>query len=107
LSSTYTSASIIDDDGDYLVDDDDEFLVQNVIAYTYMNTSTSRVDLSTSSDGGATFGNPVGIWLNKLGSRRNIFKFYNLGRYNEVIFQFRFWGLSRFVLTDGVADVIQ
>ena len=107
LSSTYTSASIIDDDGDYLVDDDDEFLVQNVIAYTYMNMSTSRVDLSTSSDGGATFGNPVGIWLNKLGSRRNIFKFYNLGRYNEVIFQLRFWGLGRFVLTDGIADVIQ
>ena len=103
--SASSNAYIIDDSGNYLVDNEDEDLVDNFISYT--TKSSSRVDLSTSSDGGNTFGNSVGIWLNKLGSRRNIFKFYNLGRYNEVIFQFRFWGLGRFVLTDGIADVIQ
>jgi hypothetical protein len=88
---------IIDNDGDYLIDGD---------VYTYVkNSLTARVDLSVSSDGGVTFGNPKGIYLNKTGKRRNIFKFYNLGRYNEITFQFRFWGLSRFVLSDGVADV--
>jgi hypothetical protein len=104
-TSSSGSAYIIDNDGEYLIDNEDEDLIDNFVSYT--TKSSSRVDLSTSSDGGNTFGNPVGIWLNKLGSRRNIFKFYNLGRYNEVIFQLRFWGLSRFVLTDGVADVIQ
>ena len=67
----------------------------------------SRVDLSVSSDGGSTFGNPVGMMLNSNGQRRNIFKFYNLGRFNEVIFQLRFWGIGRFVLTNGVAEVVQ
>ncbi len=70
------------------------------------NEIDARVDLSTSSDGGITFGNPFGLWLNNSGKRRNIFKFYNLGRYNEVIFQFRFYGLGRFVLSDGEADIV-
>jgi hypothetical protein len=85
------------------------FIINNVTFPIEQGTNEedSRVDLCSSSDGGVSFGNSIGINLNKTGSRRNIFKFYNLGRYNEVIFQFRFWGMGRFVLTNGVADVIQ
>lgn len=98
---------LIDNDDDYIIDNDNDYLIDDE-TYTYVrNDLTARVDLSTSSDGGATFGNPKGIYLNKTGQRRNIFKFYNLGRYNEITFQFRFWGLSRFVLTDGICDVTQ
>lgn len=71
------------------------------------NILNARVDLSCSSDGGITFGNEKGVYFNAYAKRRNIFKFYNLGRYNEVIFQFKFWGFNRFVLTNGVAEVTQ
>lgn len=70
------------------------------------NHLPARVDLSASSDGGTTFGNQKGIYLNEFASRRNILKFYNLGRYNEVTFCFKFWGFDRFVLTDGVVEVV-
>lgn len=105
--STVVSAMsyIIDNEGNYLVDNEGNQLIDNEITYVE-NKQSSRVDLSISSDGGVTFGDPVGIYLNKEGQRMNIFKFYNLGRYNEITFQFRFWGLSRFVLTDGVCDII-
>ena len=101
---------------EYIVDNEDEYMIDNTGAYLIsdeddlvaINTYPgARVDLSTSSDGAVTFGNPKGIYLNTVGDRRNIFKFYNLGRYNEISFQFKFWGLGRFVLTDGIADVIK
>jgi hypothetical protein len=89
--------------------DRSSFIVNNITFPIEQGTdeNDARVDLCTSSDGGVTFGNTTGIQLQPLGKRRNIFKFYNLGRYNEVIFQFRFWGFGRFVLTNGVAEVTQ
>ena len=66
-----------------------------------------RVDLSVSQDGGQTFGNNVGIKLNNLSKRQNMFKFYNLGRFNEITFQFRFYGKGRFVVTDGILEILQ
>ena len=65
----------------------------------------ARIDISTSSDGGVTFGGSKGEVLNGVGKRRNILESYNLGRYNEITFQFRFWGKGRFVLGDGVVDI--
>jgi hypothetical protein len=109
IGSYAVDSYIIDNDGNYLIDNDGDQIIYQVMDYSAIAsaTSNSRVDLSTSSDGGVTFGNPVGIYLNSTGHRRNIFKYYNLGRYNEVTFQFRFWGLGRFVLTDGVCDCTQ
>ena len=101
----YGDEQVIDNNGNYLIDNDGDYLTTRAITSAY-NTSNSRVDLSTSSDGGITFGDPFGIYLNGRGKRRNIFKFYNLGRYNEIIFQLRFYGLGRFVLTNGEVDAV-
>lgn len=110
ISSPITvQENIVDNQSNYMPDDANEYIALKDADgnITYNILPSMRVDLCTSSDGAATFGNPVGIYLNTIGKRRNIFKYYNLGRYNEVTFQFRFWGLGRFVLTDGVAEVAQ
>jgi len=104
LTTTEITTLLVDNDGKFLIDNDGDYLSYTAEVYTY--GSSSRVDLSLSQDGGITFGNPKGIYLNSTG-RKNIFKFYNLGRTNELIFQFRFWGVGRFVLTDGVVEIAQ
>lgn len=106
LTEVTVTDSLIDNTGKYLVDNNGTQLGTGGTTTTCVPL-LPRIDLSTSSDGGITFGNPFGITLNNYGNRRNILKFYNLGRYNEIIFQFRFWGMSNFVLTNGVAEVSQ
>ena len=71
------------------------------------NTSISnmRVDLSISRDGGYTFGNTISQNLNPTGNRINRMIFQRLGRANDVTFQLQFWGLSEFVVTDGLVEL--
>ena len=57
-----------------------------------------RVLLSLSKDGGTSFGTVVSRVLNKLGNRPNISRFSQLGSQNDLVFQFRFEGLDRFVV---------
>lgn len=64
-----------------------------------------RVDASISYDGGVAFGNIFSKKLNPLGKRKNKFNYYDLGRANDLTFQFRFWGDGRFVCTDGYVDI--
>jgi len=98
---------LVDNDAypDYIIDNDGDYLIDGETFSYVKNSLNCRVDLSVSSDGGVTFGKPKGIYLNKTGKRKNTFKSYSLGRYNEISFQFRFWGLNRFVLSDGIAEV--
>jgi hypothetical protein len=103
--STNFDEYIVDNTTQYMLENNSDFVTDGKKLLPYNNYASARVDISTSSDGAVTFGNPFGIWLNTFGKRRNIFNIYNLGRYNEVTFQFRFWGFGRFVLTDGVADI--
>jgi len=66
-----------------------------------------QVGLSVSKDGGMTFGT---IWtkdLNPRGNFRNRLIYWNLGAANDFVLQFRFWGMGRFVATDGLMDVYQ
>lgn len=67
----------------------------------------SRVDMSLSYNGGVSFGNIVGHELNPLGKRQNKFTHYQLGRMNEITFQFRFWGSGRFVCANGYLEYYQ
>jgi hypothetical protein len=65
------------------------------------------VGLSVSRDGGEQFGN---IWtqrLNPRGKFKNRLIYWQLGTANDFIPQFRFWGLGRFVATDGVVSIYQ
>jgi hypothetical protein len=105
ITTTY-DYYLVDDNGNYLVNNDGDQLIDNDVIYS-QTEQPSRIDFSTSSDGGITFGNPFGVELNSWGNRRNVLNLYNLGRYNELIFQFRFWGMGSFVLTNGVAEVSQ
>jgi hypothetical protein len=69
------------------------------------SANTPRIDLTTSQDGGASFGNSYGIALNKIGYRKNRFTVFNLGYYNDFTLQLRFWGPGRFVIGDGIASI--
>jgi hypothetical protein len=65
------------------------------------------VDLSVSKNGGESFGT---VWkkdLNTRGNFKNRLIFWNCGSANDFVPQFRFWGLSRFVVTDGIASIYQ
>lgn len=83
-------------DFDILVSEQDEFIY-----------STPRVDLSISRDGGATFGSDFGYELNPIGQRKNKLLWWQIGAGNDVVCQFKFWGMGRFVVTDGIANIRQ
>lgn len=82
----------------------------NLIAQQNANTgitdlSLPRVDLSISIDGGATFGNEWAYILPPIGHRKNRLMWWQIGIANDFVPQFKFWGLGRFVATDGVANL--
>jgi hypothetical protein len=99
----------------YLLEEDGSFLLQEdltsffLLEYTPTFTSTassSAVDLSISKDGGYSYGNIVTKYLRGLGQRANTFRFWNIGgNQNDMVLQFRFWGLGRFVIIGGEVDV--
>lgn len=92
--------------GDILLTEDGEELligIEEEVPYAIPQT----VDLSVSKNGGESFGT---IWsknLNPQGLFRNRLQYWNLGAANDFVPQFRFWGLSRFVATDGVVSIYQ
>ena len=67
--------------------------------------STPCVDLSVSYDGGATFSNAFRYVLNPIGQRRNKLIWWSGGLVNDMVCQFKFWGIGRFVAWDGVVNI--
>jgi len=82
-------------------------IVWNGTRWDTIQALTPRVDLSLSRDGGVSFGNSVGMWLQPVSKRQNKFVYFNLGFCNEFVPQFRFWGTSRFVVNDGIVAIYQ
>jgi hypothetical protein len=80
------------------------FLIAQQVEYGYF---PPRVDLSISIDGGATFGSDMPYNLSALGHRKNRLMWWQLGLANDMVLQFRFWGLGRFVATDGLLNIRQ
>lgn len=72
---------------------------------TYTIPYQPRVDLSLSYDGGITFSNTVGRNLNQTGFRKNILSWNRLGMANVLTLKFRFWGMDRFVVNNGVLEI--
>lgn len=68
------------------------------------NLSLPHVDLSISTDGGASFGNEWAYYLPAIGHRKNRLMWWQAGIANDFVPQFKFWGLGRFVATDGVVN---
>jgi len=70
--------------------------------------TTPAVDLSISTDGGASFGNEWRYNLPAIGQRKNRLMWWQIGMANDFVAKFRFWGLNaRFVATDGIANIRQ
>ncbi len=103
---------------DFLITQDDELIVTQqdaigteawLIAQQMANTGTSNlslphVDLSISTDGGASFGTQWAAYLPAIGHRKNRLMWWQCGIANDFVAQFKFWGMGRFVVTDGIAN---
>lgn len=104
---------------EFLVTQDDSLLVTQqsnaatsaiLIAQQMANTgfgllSLPHVDLSISIDGGASFGNQWAYYLPPIGHRKNRLMWWQIGIANDFVAQFKFWGMGRFVCTDGIVNV--
>ena len=69
--------------------------------------SENNVYLSVSRDGGTTFGSTLVTPMYPTGVRKNQFNIQRVGAANDITYQWRFVGKSRFVFTDGVASISQ
>jgi len=78
------------------------FLISEQPYYVY---TEPRIDLSISTDGGDSFGSDFPYVLNPLGRRKNRLMWWQLGIANDLVLQFKFWGLGRFVATDGILNI--
>lgn len=81
------------------------FIAQQNANTGFTNLSLPHVDLSISIDGGATFGNEWAYYLPAIGHRKNRLNWWQIGIANDFVPQFKFWGLGRFVSTDGIANL--
>jgi hypothetical protein len=64
-----------------------------------------RVDMSFSKNGNQSFSNIVSRPLNEMSEFRNQIRWHRIGQANELTIQLRFWGLNRFTVTDGIAEI--
>lgn len=69
-----------------------------VIAEQGQSATPMHIDMSISRDGGVTFGNAIRKDLGALANRRALTRWWQLGWGNNWTFQFRFYGLDRFVI---------
>lgn len=65
------------------------------------------IELSSSRDGGYSYGMSYRKTLKPLANRPNRVNFYNLGGANELTLQFRFHSLGRTTFTDGEVTIYQ
>lgn len=107
----------------FMITEDDEFLLteddKNIILEQSDSTDffylidehnavinvLPHVDLSISIDGGQSFGSEWAYVLNPPGQRKNKLMWWQCGLANDWTPQFKFWGLGRFVATDGIVNV--
>ena len=109
---TQDEVPLISQDGVYLVPqqvDPDNFAwliaQQEALTKASDNLSLPHVDLSISTDGGASFGTEWAYYLPPIGNRKNRLMWWQLGLANDFVPMFKFWGLGRFVVTDGLVHV--
>lgn len=105
-----------EDDKFLLSEDDNNFISEQVDPndFFYLISEQpevvvlpARVDFSISIDGGDHFSSYDTQLLPEVGQRKNKLAWWQLGISNDLICQFRFWGMGRFVVTDGVVNIRQ
>ena len=87
--------------------DSDESSAYVIAEQNNMVKVTPRVDMSVSYDGGASFGSDYPYVLNPIGRRKNKLQWWQGGISNDMVIQFKFWGLGRVVATDGQVNIRQ
>jgi hypothetical protein len=108
---TQDDMPLITQDGKFLVSQQEAqgseaiLIAQQKANTGFSNLSLPHVDLSISIDGGATFGNEWAYYLPPIGYRKNRLMWWQCGIANDFVAQFKFWGMGRFVATDGVANI--
>jgi hypothetical protein len=95
---------LVAQNGNYIVAQNGNYIIGQTLQSIYV---LPRVDLSISIDGGATFSSDFGYTLNPIGQRRNRLMWWQGGIANDYVCQFKFWGLGRFVCTDGILNIRQ
>jgi hypothetical protein len=102
------SIFLITQDSNFIITQDSNFLILQQEASTGIGpNSVPRVDLSISTDGGATFGSDFAYVLPPIGIRKNRLMWWQAGIVNDLVCQFKFWSFGRFVVTDGVVNIRQ
>lgn len=90
---------------DFITEAGDQFVGTETDHFVHLIPAT--VALSVSKNGGESFGSVWSKTLNREGIRKNRLNYWNLGAANDFTAQFRFWGLGRFVVTNGVVSLFQ
>lgn len=90
----------------FMTQDGNQLVTQDGLSFIFQGpllfNTTPAVDLSISYDGGASFGNQWRYELPAIGLRKNRLMWWQCGMGNDLVCQFMFWGIGRFVVTDGV-----
>lgn len=100
-----TRSLLADESNNPLVTQDNVIYIGN--GYNFRN-NVPRVDLNLSKDGGVNYGNVVSRTMRPQGKRQNRLMWYGgLGQSNDLYQQFRFYGMGRFTMTDGITGIYQ
>lgn len=112
LASTAPSPIVTEGGAPYLVPTGgNEYSLRGAQQYigigNNFRTNVPRIDLSLSKDGAVNYGNNVSINMRPQGKRQNRLMWWRLGASNDLSQQFRFYGLNRFVISEGITGVYQ
>lgn len=102
-----TTYNLITEDEKQLITEDVKNYILDEFSTPFPYIIKQQVGLSVSKNGGQSFGSVWSKNLNEQGLFRNRLIYWNLGACNDFVPQFRFWGLSRFVCTDGIVSIFQ
>lgn len=105
--SEVTVSHFITEDGNNLVTENGNQLIATELENHFEFVVPQKVALSVSKNGGQSFGTIWSKELNAPGIYKNRLIYWNLGAANDFVPQFRFWGLGRFVATDGIVSLYQ
>lgn len=97
---------ITEDDNQIISEDNIELIDEEGYCLINFNPFRSRVDLSISKNGNHSFGNKVNHYLNPSGQYRGQIRWWGIGQANSLTLQLEFWGKDRFVVGNGIMDII-
>lgn len=108
---------LLTEDGFFITTEDDQLLIAEnslpfggdflILEQGNIIYVPPRVDLSISIDGGESFSSKWPYYINQLGKRKNKLLWWRLGACNDLTCMFEFWGLGRFIATNGIVNARQ